>query len=861
MARLDRRIGIRSAEVRLPPPQSAGPALIKTAQGIAEREFEKAADIKNQEAQQAAAKLNFERDGDGNLLAPSLPLTKDGLLAPSIYDRAYTDMVGQRYLSQMKIDTHERLNLIATKHRFDPDAYREVAESYVAKVTELAPDRLKPDVNNTAQIRMVEHYNLLIREKAERDHAEAADVHSMAIGDDYDDLAGYTISGADDEIIGGKMMQIRARIMEGTALNFWNEAEAAARVQLMDQKFALSAITRDLNNLADDEVAYANAKHQLTEFATGEGTIRMVDETGNVANVPVEEVYPNPEDRAAIADAGIGIINQKETARGGYKNARDGKQSDDFYKWYLPHSLDAAATAQPISMAGLEGWFNKAEAQGNVPLMQRIQSLMLDQYNISASGSNGTRAQRHATVVIAEATIRRENAKQAFLKRHGYESENQLSYEQRAELETALRNTGDMGIQQGAEMAETIGGLYAVMNAKDPLNPMAMPNIADHGVPLEVIEKYIDNGMGQVGVIGWDVSVPLNRMLSSSNEDDLNRGLDIARMMYKHNKVKANFDDSTALGSNGKALAYIFENYSPSGIQGSLVREILHKFSDPNYHPHLEWKDKTDDERSKIMASVEDYLDGRYTSTIMPTSGYEVPELNFDPFRPALGSIPVEMEMAIFGEIRNRAGFINSEKPENFERHIEAAINSVVKEQGWVPSKLGWSESRFTSVKERNFLPDSEKADYAYSQFAPEAFYRDADGNPMKNVLAELESDFNTWLKAMNKEDPSLPKLVAGENAFLEYNAGQSTRVRNADGSWRTVPAYNVRLLNKDSRGELATSNKYVYGDQFAINFELAYQTGAKKDMETWKKRSAEASRRRDIQQQRIQTGEGVDIP
>ena len=157
MARETRRIGIRTAQVRLPATQSVGPALVRTAASFADREFAKAADIKTQEAIVAAGALNFERDGEGNLIAPTVPIGDNGLIAPSIYDRKYTQMVGQRYLQQMSIDVSEQLNIIASENSFEPETFRTLAEGFVAKVTELAPDYLKPDVNNTAQVKMVEH--------------------------------------------------------------------------------------------------------------------------------------------------------------------------------------------------------------------------------------------------------------------------------------------------------------------------------------------------------------------------------------------------------------------------------------------------------------------------------------------------------------------------------------------------------------------------------------------------------------------------------------------------------------------------------------------------------------------------------
>jgi len=131
VARETRKIGIRTAQVRLPTSQSFGPALVKTAASFADREFAKLADTRTQEAIVAANALNFERDGDGNLMAPTVPIGENGLLAPSIYDRKYTQMVGQRYLQQLSIDVSENINKIAADNPFEPDKFRALAEGYV----------------------------------------------------------------------------------------------------------------------------------------------------------------------------------------------------------------------------------------------------------------------------------------------------------------------------------------------------------------------------------------------------------------------------------------------------------------------------------------------------------------------------------------------------------------------------------------------------------------------------------------------------------------------------------------------------------------------------------------------------------
>ena len=812
MARLTRQIGINPVQINLPQTTSVGPALIKTAQGIASREFDKAADKRTQEAQVAAAAINFERDGDGNLVAPSLPIGANGLQAPSIYDRAYTNMVSTRYLQQIEIDTNERLNKIATDHRFDPSAYREVAEAYVKKVTELAPPLLKPDVNNNAQIRMVEHFNMLVRERAELDHLEAAAVHAQSIDGLYKDLAGYAVAGADPSITGAKMLQIRAAIVQGEALNFWNAAKSAELERQMDVRFATDTIVGEITRLADDPLEHAAAVDQLTKFALGEGTISMVDELGNVSKVPVEEIYPDPADRQFIADQGIGIIRAKEQGRAGYENERFSRQSDNFEHWFLPHALQQAKTGGELDLATIQSHYDKAAAANNQGLMKRTSDIMLGAYTTNGEGSE-TRAARRAAAAVQFHSQQRRNMLQGYLDRYGADSLEQLSDDQMREFEMVSRRyAGAIDIPQGPEMAEELDGAY---------NAMAMTHggihFEDPDVPLLKIEQWIKDGPAQIGVVTWDMSIPMNSMLQSGNKDQIDRALAIGRMMYREPLIAKNMSDPSALGRNGEALAYIFDNYSPGAIDAGRVTEILKQFSVPGWNPHLEWSAMGEDGRKKIMNKVADELDGRFIAMFPGPNQARV--LSGGLFRPAVGGYPAEMEQAIFHEIRSRAGVMNPDREETYERHIDAAIDAVVRQQGWVLSELGWSESRFTE--------DNDLARYAHSKFAPEAFYRDAEGYIDREVMSEVWSDFQLHLDRLNAADPSLPLLAAGDNAFLEYNQAMSGY--NAEG--RFVPSYNIVGVDTNGRRTVMTSDRYTEGDQFTINFELSYKTGTENRM------------------------------
>jgi len=827
MARSRRQIGISPVQVNLPERKSIGPAIIKTGATLANIEFEKAADKRTQEARLAAAQLNFERDGEGNLVAPSLPIGSNGLVGPSIYDREYTNMVSQRYMQQTQIDTSERLNTIATKHALDPSGFREVAEDYVSKVVELAPDFLKGDVSNSAQVQMVEHFNHITRQKAEWDFNESRDVHVNSLSKMYDDLHGYVVAGASDDVIGAQVMKITAAIGQGTALSYWNEGGAELQRQSMDQQIAVASIIGDVTKLAADPVSHAQAIEQLTQFALGEGEVRIVDEFGQVSMVPVTEVFPNTEDRDAIAAVGVGIIKGKEGSRSNLESATNLRQSDQFDEWYLSHAMKQGMIGAPPDMAQLEAWAAKADAANNEPLERRILSIMQGVWGQGAG--QGTAVERRMVMAMADAQATHANVESAYLDSVGLESTSELSDFQQEQLQQAKwRASGPIDIPQSQGAAEVIGGMYDSM-AGYPVN---FRDVSDEN--LLRIQNWIDKGPANVGVISWDMSIQLKSMLNSNNNDQINQALDIGRMMYDHPALRHNMANATALGRTGEALAYLYENYGPGDIQAGLVEDTLKKFGQAGWSPHQSWSAKSPDDRDEIRVMVDEELEGKFTSVLPGPNEVSV----FSGFlRPDIGSYPADMQEQVFNGVRARGGLMDVDNPKTVKRHINAAINETVAEKGWVASKFGWSESRFT---------DKRVAVHAWTLHGPEAFYKDPDGNVDANVMQQIEVDFQTHLNRLMKEsDYKGPKLVAGQNAFLEYNAENTVIVPGE----QTHPAYNVRILNVDDQGMVAPSDRWTGGDHYIIDFQLAWHTGNKRTMAEHRARQQLRARHRQQQQ------------
>jgi hypothetical protein len=841
VARLTREVGIARVRINRAGAGDPGQGIIRAGRIVRDVGVKLTTEQRIREASEAAQALNFERDPDGNVLAPQLPESEGGFFGPSIFDQEYTKQVLTRYKQQVSLDGVAHLQKLAEVHRLDPDGYQLAAQSYIDATADKVLPAVRGDAKTELESRAVTHFNFIVRQRSEFDFQESGNTHKEHMNQIHDNLISLISSGADNTLVALEYTRWFAELEAGADSRFYDRSNLISAPQVMQKAMAAGYLARELSVLTDDPASNAQALARLKQFEEGKGTVKIVVDD-KIQELPISEVFETPAERQAITEAAVGMLRSTVASEGFIENEHFDRQSKDFYRWWLPHLVESTSLGQNPNMVKLQNWFDKAQAEDNQQLMSNIATIMTGIWN-SNSGGEGTRFERALFRADRRREVNRNELARQWYSDNGLTPETATD-EQNAELMDSIdRSLGGLGVPQGAEAAENIDSYYhsrAGYRIPDPMNP---------DIPLQAIEQYIsDTGMDTAGIIGWDFSLALNPVFDSAdnqNPETLNRALEIGRMIYDNPALRNNMQDSTAFGRHGAALKYIYDNYAPSRINAATAAKIIEKFSDPGYTPHKEWSALHSEDREKISEMMENYLEGRYLSLNRITAdGFEVPRA-LATVAPNLADIPAAMEQQLFAEMRSSAGFIDPNNVDAFNRHMDMVIDRVSSDFGWIPSRMAYSEPKFTATHDGFF---ASRPVYGFAQYAPEAFYRHGDSIDFE-MMDEIEKDFQALLDEVGGDT----KLVAGENAALQYNAARS--VRTADG--RIIPAYNIMIIQENGAPLFLTNNAYVYGDASAINFE---STRIKLEAKRAKEKRENADRDLAIETERRLTAHDIPI-
>ena len=129
----------------------------------------------------------------------------------------------------------------------------------------------------------------------------------------------------------------------------------------------------------------------------------------------------------------------------------------------------------------------------------------------------------------------------------------------------------------------------------------------------------------------------------------------------------------------------------------------------------------------------------------------------WDPTKTDLANMPPELEQAIFYDLMNKAGFINMDDPDVYEKYLMDSIREVVLTSGWAPTKIGYTKDRFQ--REDPGVVGST-FEYAWAKGSPDYYYG-------RGAMPQITAEFQKTLDKMNESRPGLPPLVAEQNAAL----------------------------------------------------------------------------------------------
>lgn len=851
--RLTRRVGITQARVNVPDSTSIGPALLKVAGTIAEHAATRGAEIALAEATAAAQALNFERDPAGNVVAPRLPENEGGWVGPSIYDAAYTSQVLTRYKQQIALDGAKQLQLIAENNRFDPQGFEASANAYIQATKTNILEQVRGDAATDLEQRAVTHLNFIVRQRSERDFIEAGNTHMEHLNHIEDNLISLTASGAEFDLVMAEYLRWHEELEKGADRFYYDRSNLITAPESVKKGIVGASLMHELTVLMSNPATHAEAIKRIEDFHSGDATIK-VPQGGVVVEIPVIELFETPEERQLIVDAATEMIASRIKNVDFIENQHFSRQNDEFYRWYLPHLIKMTTSGRPVSMQKLVEWAAKAEAEGNIPLHKDIAGKIKELWN-STFGASGTRWQRRMAQADGYVQFNRQRLRDDFFKRNaskGITPEN-IDDEMKAELEASIaRVVGGRGVPQTAQGAEEIDDWYASNAAGVRFGE----NLMNEQLPLEVIEQWvIDSEMSTTGIIGWDFLQPLNGIFSNASDaapKSFERALNIARILYDHPAIANNMSSTDAFGRHGQALRYLFDNYAASRINLATAKQIFDDFRTPGYTPHLAWAALPSEDRERMSDMMDRFIDGRYQSfTEFSADGFQIPT-QWWTFAPTLARIPAAMEEQLFLEMRSVAGFIDPDDLPAFNRHMANLIHRISSEFGWVPSKLAYSPEKFTG--DHDGFWDSRPI-YTFSRFGPESFYRTSDGDSIDfELIDEIEIDFQKLLDEHNIEHPNEVRLVAGENASLEYNAQRSIRLE--DG--RIVPFYNIWITRKNGAPEILEDNFYAYGDADGITFESTRIRVMKRRKEQF---GSDLPRRRQQEAERREESKRIQFP
>jgi hypothetical protein len=696
----------------------------------------------------------------------------------------------------------------------------------------LAPERLRADVNNAAQIKMVEHYNLIIRKKAELDHTEARGIHLQTIQRASDEMGGYVTSGGDPEVVGAKMLELRVLIEQGDRFNYYLDDEKAMLLNGIDRQYAMSSIIENLLNLApNDDIAAADLIEGLVNFGNGTGTIQMVDEAGNIAKVPALDLPMTHDERMTMAEYAINLVNQRSAAFDNVNDSRLLRDKKDFYDWFDKHAVYQALSKQPLDLNRL--LFEFRVADDNINTFGYDDSLRNEIKNIILSETLNQRTETMSQWEIdflAGFGPWMERTSQELQKRLGDRPISSLTQQEQRDIEHQVRMTvGSVpgGNKQSAEGARTIGKYYTALTSRD-YTPEFYENLIANWDSRDVqeLEWQIDTQMSKIGI--WSeasINAIVGKLMTPEgmNPETLQRTLDVARMFWDNPSFRNNMMDENALGRTvGGALNDLF-SYGGQPTIGN-VNKLLENYSDPNYSRFGPWANVSEEDRQLFLQTAEVAIADVFEAdwyNLWSRTGKVVGgrRLDFNPWNSTLAGIPGEVTEAVKIQLMAESGHIDRKRPESFYPYIRMSVDKVLHDKGYGASAIGYSQVRHSEVYHGAFMYDwfagYRKPDYAISQFPPEYFAmgqpdasgkRSIDQNLMKFTTEDFQEVLNDVAKQRNDE-----KWIAGENAALVYNGERAA----AFG----YPTWDIMLILADGTTEILTQET-PYGVS-RINFNM----------------------------------------
>lgn len=830
MARLTRNTSIVVPQSRGQQITSVGPALLNLGSQLQKQAFDRGADKRTAEAQLAAASLNFERDGEGNLLAPALPIGENGLVAPTIYDQEYSAQVFRRYAQQSELDASAMMAAIARDHPFDPDGFDIVAKAYIDKITELAPDLIKSEINMNAQVKSVEHFNFIARMTAERDYNNAALTHETTVQTAEDALTAGMMAGDLPETTEIKYQAQRDLIVSG---NFLTGAQKDLQLRALDITVSTTAMLKTISEIDNTELDFGKAMAEMKNLANGEGEVTAMGDDGKMHLVPIAEAYPNPKVQAGISAAAQVVLKNRMLALTGLMNAQQSEQNIDYVMWHGPHQAAVDEGLKEFNFVKANQFLLQAVEARNSPLVDRIRENMASNRDTTGMNKEFTDYFDAADIVEKRRAVETERAIDLTPEnfRLGTIPGDAPPIETEEEIEQLRRSI---------EIIKKVPFSYTQTKSRQKIADKYLEEfMAQEGnesfdpftSDWPVVQLHINqNVRGQGDLIAKLYTNGLNNIFSDipGNIDSYDRGLALAFEFMRDPGTRRNLKGAMEPAAFN-ALAYIFTTRAPgeNNIRAETTQDMINKFSDPGYTPHPEWGLKTEDELTLMMETfrntLSSYIQEQPFMGMNKLEGTQVP-IWHGGFANIFGTnledeIPHEVQVAMFNSMRSESGMMDGKDAGQHAIAMRHSMNNILHEFGYAASEFGFNRKRASTD---DGLFGQGRADYALVRLPPEYWYRD-DGiiglggsqlSPTDQFMMQaIGVDFQNVLNKLSTDTGS-KKYIAGQTAWLEFDLNEYY----ANGTKQ----FRVKLFDEgpDRIIDALDESRGVEGNVFFINFE-----------------------------------------
>lgn len=343
MARLRRNIQIKSPGVNLPERQNIGPAIVKTATTIGDIAQEKAESQALHKAYMASQAFQFDRDTNGMIVAPKLPIDAEGNRYPTIYESAYSEQLLQRYEQQIYLNSKKQLQEFALNNPYDPDAFDALADSYRTQVVESALPHIRGKINDELQALSLGHSNSIAAARAEWDHQRNVETYNARMESGLRDLASVALASPSSEQILAAYNDVLSIRMRGEETQLFPGGDFDTWQHDIEVMIAQNRLARRYTDVPADNVSESRAIHELNKFVDGEGTVEYLDlKTGNMEERPVADVFGTREERDFISKGIQSHLGSRLDTRRTWQDFSELAQVNMFVSTVLPDILDAA---------------------------------------------------------------------------------------------------------------------------------------------------------------------------------------------------------------------------------------------------------------------------------------------------------------------------------------------------------------------------------------------------------------------------------------------------------------------------------------------------------------------------------------